>query len=54
MSEREAALRRRARRALRWYPREWRARYGEEFTELLMADFDERPHVPVRAPSIWL
>ena len=52
MSEREAALRRRARRALRWYPREWRARYGEEFTELLMADFDERPHVPSRAVDL--
>ena len=52
MSEREAALRRRARRALRWYPREWRARYGEEFTELLMADFEERPHVPSRAVDL--
>ena len=52
MSEREAALRRRARRALRWYPRKWRARYGEEFTELLMADFDERPHVPGRAVDL--
>ncbi len=52
MSEREAALRRRAQRALSWYPREWRARYGDEFTELLVADFDERPHAPSRAVDL--
>jgi hypothetical protein len=23
---------------LRWYPASWRARYGEEFTELLLAE----------------
>jgi hypothetical protein len=28
---------------LRWYPRSWRARYGEEFAELLRADIEERP-----------
>jgi hypothetical protein len=28
---------------LRWYPRSWRARYGEEFAELLAADLSERP-----------
>jgi hypothetical protein len=28
---------------LRWYPRGWRARYGEEFTELLIAELAERP-----------
>jgi hypothetical protein len=28
---------------LRWYPREWRARYGEEFAELLVAEIEERP-----------
>jgi hypothetical protein len=38
-----ATERRRARRHLRWYPREWRARYGEEFTELLVAELGERP-----------
>jgi hypothetical protein len=38
-----AALARRARRLLRWYPATWRARYGEEFTELLMADLAELP-----------
>lgn len=35
--------RRRAMRLLRWYPREWRVRYGEEFTELLVAELEERP-----------
>jgi hypothetical protein len=34
---------RRARRLLRWYPRGWRARYGEEFSELLIAELAERP-----------
>jgi hypothetical protein len=34
---------RRAARLLRWYPAEWRARYGPEFTELLLADLAERP-----------
>jgi hypothetical protein len=30
-------------RLLRWYPRGWRERYGEEFAELLMSDISERP-----------
>ncbi len=34
---------RQAARLLRWYPASWRARYGEEFTELLLADLAERP-----------
>jgi len=34
---------RRAERMLRWYPQSWRARYGEEFTELLTAELLERP-----------
>jgi hypothetical protein len=34
---------RRAARLLRWYPREWRARYGDEFTEFLLAELEERP-----------
>jgi hypothetical protein len=38
-----AAERNRAERQLRWYPREWRARYGDEFTELLVAELEERP-----------
>jgi hypothetical protein len=38
-----ADARHRAGRLLRWYPRGWRARYGEEFTELLVAELVERP-----------
>jgi hypothetical protein len=38
----EAAARRAA-RLLRWYPKGWRSRYGEEFTELLISDISERP-----------
>jgi hypothetical protein len=40
---RHAGADRRARRLLRWYPKAWRLRYGEEFTELLTADISERP-----------
>ena len=32
-----------ARRLLRWYPRSWRDRYGEEFAALLVADLQDRP-----------
>ncbi|HUE06941.1 MAG TPA: hypothetical protein VMP41_05910 [Acidimicrobiales bacterium] len=38
-----ASVRQRAERQVRWYPKEWRARYGEEFTELLVAELEERP-----------
>lgn len=34
---------RRVRRLLGWYPSSWRARYGEEFAELLLAEIEERP-----------
>src|SRR5258708_21428898 len=34
---------RRAARLVRWYPASWRERYGAEFTELLLAEFAERP-----------
>ena len=44
VTDRESTVRRRAGRLLSCYPREWRARYGEEFTELLVDDIDERPH----------
>lgn len=37
------ASRRRAARLVLCYPHKWRARYGEEFTELLVAEMDERP-----------
>jgi hypothetical protein len=40
---RRAGPDRRARRLVRWYPKEWRRRYGEEFTQLLVDDIDERP-----------
>lgn len=43
---------RRARRLLRWYPEAWRLRYGEEFTELLLADIAERPRSARRACDI--
>src|ERR1700689_3190874 len=32
---------RRAARLLRWYPPTWRARYGDEFAELLLAEVAE-------------
>jgi len=34
---------RRAGRLLRWYPKGWRDRYGEEFAALLISDMAERP-----------
>jgi hypothetical protein len=33
----------RARRLLRWYPPAWRERYGDEFSELLLAEIADRP-----------
>jgi hypothetical protein len=39
----DAAARLRAARLVRWYPRQWRDRYREEFTELLVSDIAERP-----------
>jgi hypothetical protein len=38
-----AATDRRARRLLLWYPKRWRARYGDEFTQLLSDDISDRP-----------
>ena len=43
---------RRAARLLRWYPRAWRSRYGEEFTELLIADIGERPRAWSRTADV--
>jgi hypothetical protein len=43
VSEISEAAARRAARLLRWYPRDWRSRYGDEFAELLIADISERP-----------
>ena len=48
----EAAARRRAGRLLRWYPRPWRDRYGEEFTELLVADIADRPGCRARTLDV--
>jgi hypothetical protein len=42
----------RAARLLRWYPRAWRARYGEEFTELLAADLAERRRSAARTADV--
>ena len=43
MSDRAGQTLKATARLLRWYPRDWRARYGEEFAELLMADMAEQP-----------
>src|SRR5262249_12297330 len=50
-SERESTARRAA-RLLRWYPAAWQARYGDEFTELLIAEFAERPRSWRRAADV--
>jgi hypothetical protein len=42
----------RAARLLRWYPKAWRSRYGEEFTELLISDIGERPRSPSRSADV--
>lgn len=39
-------------RLLRWYPAPWRARYGEEFAELLLADLGERPRSARRTANV--
>ena len=43
---------RRAARLLRWYPKAWRSRYGEEFTELLISDIGERPRSRSRTADV--
>ncbi len=43
---------RRARRLLRWYPAAWRARYGDEFAELLIADISDRPRSAARTLDV--
>jgi hypothetical protein len=43
---------RRAGRLLRWYPKAWRARYGEEFAELLISDIVERPRSRTRTLDV--
>ncbi|MGO8874678.1 MAG: hypothetical protein ACLQNG_02800 [Acidimicrobiales bacterium] len=43
MSEIRQDLERRSSRLLRWYPKDWRSRYGDEFAELLVAEMADRP-----------
>jgi hypothetical protein len=43
---------RRAARLLRWYPKAWRSRYGEEFAELLIAEISERPRSLTRTADV--
>ncbi len=43
---------RRVRCLLRWYPSSWRARYGEEFAELLLADMADRPRNWTRTADV--
>jgi hypothetical protein len=52
MSNPTGAATGRAQRLLRWYPKEWRSRYGEEFAELLVADISERPRSWGRAVDV--
>jgi hypothetical protein len=42
----------RAERLLRCYPRAWRDRYGDEFTELLISDIEERPRSAARTLDV--
>jgi len=42
----------RAARLLRWYPKGWRSRYGEEFAELLISDIGERPRSRSRTADV--
>lgn len=42
----------RARRLARCYPPAWRARYGEEFMQLLIDDMSERPRCPSRTADV--
>lgn len=52
MSSPQTNLERRAERLLWWYPRNWRHRYGDEFTELLIADLSDEPRSWRRAGDV--
>jgi hypothetical protein len=52
MSGPKSGHRREAQRLLRWYPKGWRDRYGEEFVELLIADIGERPRSRRRVADV--
>jgi hypothetical protein len=43
---------RRAERLLRWYPKAWRSRFGDEFAELLISDISERPRSWTRTADL--
>jgi hypothetical protein len=54
MSASDLRLERRAERLLRWYPRAWRARFGEEFRALLVDEMVDREYsVTRRANVAW-
>ncbi|MGA2530667.1 MAG: hypothetical protein ABSG36_16105 [Acidimicrobiales bacterium] len=42
----------RAKRLVRWYPKHWRRRYGDEFTEMLISDLTEQPRSWRRAGNV--
>lgn len=52
MNDPSRAAARRAKRLLRFYPPAWRARYAEEFTQLLIDDISERPRSLVRTADV--
>ncbi len=52
MRRTESDCRTRAIRLLAWYPKEWRARYGDEFVELLVSEMLERPRSFGRALNV--
>jgi hypothetical protein len=52
MTDTSDAAAKRARRLLRCYPHVWRARYGDEFTQLLIDDMSERPRSMRRTADV--
>ncbi|MDQ6779403.1 MAG: hypothetical protein M3071_24960 [Actinomycetota bacterium] len=52
MSHARRSAARRAERLVRCYPRQWRSRYGDEFTELLIDDISERPRSWIRTADV--
>jgi hypothetical protein len=52
MTESSGAAVRQAKRLVRCYPRAWRVRYGEEFTQLLLDDISERPRSFARTVDV--
>lgn len=52
MTDPSSRAERQAHRLLRFYPREWRARYGDEFGELLVADIADRPGAGARSINV--